>query len=388
MRKSLLKGTHSGQSSRPAATGHSSSIQSLTYHDLDCFTSDQQERFHSLLKVRTKLFGAHQRLTDLEVKRALATVQLIAPPHSPVVVIKEGVTCHLIDQDKQHVYSEFLRRAKMDLSTFVHLLRGESKLDSRPNKALCIPSHLPFWNEFPYRRQWAAIVANGVRPVWSKQFPRQRTPPDNHSSVTQALNSLIKNIRKDQDDVRYLVLDMDLLHQLDGITCSPFGAVKKGNGDIAIEARMIHDLSYPPGDSVNNYSTEKMDMEVTYDGARAIASRILDVATQHPGSQMMMAGDVDGAFRNILIHADHVGRFAGVIRELGILIIDLACPFGSSESPASYWVAGAAIKFMHAHTRPTCSLLSGQPASSSQTFDSKAWCDDHVCGTRCGLSTI
>lgn len=38
--------------------------------------------------------------------------------------------------------------------------------------------------------------------------------------MDQALNILIKSIRKGQNDGRYLVLDVDLLQELDGITCS------------------------------------------------------------------------------------------------------------------------------------------------------------------------
>lgn len=150
--------------------------------------------------------------------------------------------------------------------------------------------------------------------------------------------------------------------------CSPFGAAREGDEDISVDARMIHYLSYPSGESVNDNSAE-VDVQVFYDGAKVIASRILDVATRHPRLQRMMTGDLNGVFRNIPIHADHVGRFAGVICDLGILDIDFAYPFGWSKSPASYWVAGAAIKFIHARSRP--SWPSRQP-SSSDPFDSRS----------------
>lgn len=48
---------------------------------------------------------------------------------------------------------------------------------------------------------------------------------------------------------------------------------------------------------------------------------------------MMMSGDVSGAFKYIPIHTDHVGRFVGTVQELGILVINLPCPFVWKLSP-------------------------------------------------------
>jgi hypothetical protein len=50
--------------------------------------------------------------------------------------------------------------------------------------------------------------------------------------------------------------------------------------------------------------------------------------------------------------AKHVGRFAKTIPELGILIVDLCCPFAWKNSPSSYWIAGAAIGHLYAPVRP------------------------------------
>ncbi|RLN14652.1 hypothetical protein BBJ28_00019051 [Nothophytophthora sp. Chile5] len=80
--------------------------------------------------------------------------------------------------------------------------------------------------------------------------------------------------------------------------------------------------------SANDNTVDGASVEVTYDGPQTIAHRILEVEAEFPGMAKMVSGDVAGAFRNIPIHADHVGRFAGTIQELGVLIIDLACPFG------------------------------------------------------------
>eukprot|EP00644_Phytophthora_capsici_P011690 jgi/Phyca11/552953/estExt2_Genewise1Plus.C_PHYCAscaffold_500197 len=238
-----------------------------------------------------------------------------------------GHEIHLIDRQKQRVYSEFLRRSQVQIPEFVRLIRGETVRDPRPNKALETPNRHPSWDTYEYKRKWNDIVHHGVTPKWKKPFPEQPVPPDNHGSARRALNTIIKNLRAGQDTNRYLILDIDLLQSLDGITCSPFGAVQKGDVDLSVDARLIHDLSFPKGSSVNDNTEEEGDISVSYDGAAALANRVLDVAAKHPGGQRMMTGDVNGAFRNIPIAAEAVGRFAGTIPELGILVIDLFCPF-------------------------------------------------------------
>jgi hypothetical protein len=174
----------------------------------------------------------------------------------------------------------------------------------------------------------------------------------------------------------YLILDIDLIDHLDGIFCSPFGAVPKGDKPLSEDARVIHDLSFPLGSSLNEATLSRDDIDIRYDGARAIASRIEDVEREFPGLAHLMSGDVNGAFRHIPLHADHCGKFAGTIPELGVLVVDLCCPFGWRNSPASYAIAGGAINHLYSSTRP---LWPGQPARGAAVFDGKVWCDDHNC---------
>ncbi|RLN95758.1 hypothetical protein BBJ28_00011833 [Nothophytophthora sp. Chile5] len=239
-----------------------------------------------------------------------------------------------------------------------------------------MPSHLPGWECYPHRHLWEDIVRHGVRPSWLHPFPKQDAPPKNHASAVGALNAIVKSIRKGQAAGQYLVLDIDMLNLLEGITCSPFGAVQKGDSLLTTEARMIHDLSFPANSSVNDNTVDDASVEVSYDGPQSIARRILEVEAEFPGKAKMMSGDVAGAFRHIPIHADHVGRFAGTIQELGVLIIDLACPFGWTQSPMQYWIAGAAISHLYASTAPQWPR---QPIAASGKFVTKTWCDDHNC---------
>ncbi|ETI54879.1 hypothetical protein F443_02379 [Phytophthora nicotianae P1569] len=185
---------------------------------------------------------------------------------------------------KYAVYSEFIRRAWIQLPELVRLLRGESEQDPRPNKALEKPVGVPNWEGYRYRSRWNQIILNGVTPESKSSFTEQ-------VPAARALDVIIKHLRTGQDSNRYLILAIDLLPQLQGITCSPFGAVQKGEADLSVDARIIHDLSYPPGDSVNDNTVPESEVEVCYDGPDALANRILDVADLYPSLHRMMTGD-------------------------------------------------------------------------------------------------
>lgn len=219
---------------------------------------------------------------------------------------------------------------------------------------------------------------HGVRPRWKSQHSRQAEPPKDHGSATRALNILAKNIRKGQDANQYLVLDISLFEVLNGLTCSPFGAVAKGSVPMDIDARIIHELSFPSGDSVNDETLPGDAIDITYDGAPVVARRIVELREAGHDTQMMTGDvkDVNAAFRHIPIQSDYVGRFSGCVPELGILVIDLSCPFGWTDAPGYYWVAGAAIKHLYEHSAPS---WSGMIQEEREPFTCSAWCDDYIC---------
>ncbi|KAF1324822.1 hypothetical protein FI667_g9648, partial [Globisporangium splendens] len=342
----------------------------------DSFLLSRRRRLECNTRVRERLLAHHQFVISERLANALSQFQVSSPTECPRFDIEGGKRRYRIDCNKQGAYSTFLKRSEMPLPQFVRLLRGETAADSHPNKALEVPKHVKAWEAYEHRHKWETIVNFGVEPQWTGSFPTQHRPPKNHASATRAMNVIIKNIRKGQDANRYLVLDISLLDTLEGVFCSPFGAVQKGDLDLAEDARVIHDLSFPAGGSLNDLTQQDATVKITYDGARALALRFLKVEEEHPGQAKIMCGDVSGAFRHIHIHADHVGRFAGTIPELGILVIDLSCPFGWTRSPAEYWVAGGAINYLHSQSAP---VWTKQPPAGLSLFDGKVWCDDHIC---------
>ncbi|RLN87346.1 hypothetical protein BBJ28_00008066 [Nothophytophthora sp. Chile5] len=298
-----LHGTHSspapfGRDRR--AAGFQPSAQSP-----GAFVSDYVGRLQvhvaSTLALRRRLLAEHQLVIGSAVREWM--VGILFGSHPPSMESIRRGSRYRLDHAKQATYSTFLRRTLMPLPKFVRLIRGETTADTRPNKALeylVSESH-------PHTERWNDVVRQGVRPTWSRPFERQHIPPANHGSARQALNASIKNIRKGQDADRYLVLDLDLLSQLDGVTCSPFGAVAKGALPLSDDARVIHYLSFPPGASVNDHTASSSTIAISHVGAVAIARRIVEVETGFPGRGQMMVGDVSGAFRHITLHAEAVG---------------------------------------------------------------------------------
>ncbi len=127
--------------------------------------------------------------------------------------------------------------------------------DPRPNKALR-PLPLPD-NEADLERvnRWNAIVQEGLRVPWLDTKPeRQNQIPSNHNSVQDHLDLIVKNLRKGQDSNHTLIVDQDLLNLWPELHISPLGAVAKPGVAVTSNVRIIHDLSYPTGDSVNNYT--------------------------------------------------------------------------------------------------------------------------------------
>ncbi|OWZ06519.1 hypothetical protein PHMEG_00021217 [Phytophthora megakarya] len=157
---------------------------------------------------------------------------------------------------------------------------------------------------------------------------------------------LIKEIRKGQDQSRYLVLDIGLRRLLKNVSYSPFEL----------------------------FTTSLIPNNVRE--AAVLARRILKVEGQEPGAMKMLTGDVHGAFRNIPLAAVAVGRFQGQYQNWVCLLSICSCPFGWTVSPGHYWSAGAAINHIHSNSRPT---WPDQPQTGAMLFDDKAWCDDHIC---------
>ncbi|OWZ15566.1 Secreted protein [Phytophthora megakarya] len=106
--------------------------------------------------------------------------------------------------------------------------------------------------DYPHLDKLQLIAAEGVRVEFTQDVPPQSCPPDNHGSATERVNILRKDVRKEQDAGRCLILDLELLSMWLEVFISPFGIVDKTGGDPLTTGRTIHDLSFPEGASMND----------------------------------------------------------------------------------------------------------------------------------------
>jgi len=303
----------------------------------------RQEEIHAIA-IRERVVDTFTRL------------QLPVPADNPKLSI------HGFNLDVVASYSAFLRQRKGPLGDLIQLHRGESRLDSRPNKHLVVPEA-----DFPHKDRWVHIVQHGVVPMFHTPLPVQSTPPKNHKSWTEAFPLLIRDVAKGQRRGEYLILDGDLLPllmQSKQIYLSPFGGAPKDGRPLAECARIVHDESYPRNHGTSiNAATTNIPLEIHHDGVKQIAQWGLDAAARWPDDVVMMTGDVSGAFRHIPINCRFCGYFSGYIPELNIIVVNLSLPFGWTGSPVTYYIAGQAIKAIH-NSRPG--------------FHNLVYCDDHI----------
>ncbi len=278
----------------------------------------------------------------------------LTPPCLPAEISDRGFNLTTI-----RAYSEYLRTGAGSLEALIRLIRGQTAVDPRPNKALIIPDA-----NFPYKALWHEVVQHGATAQFKAPLPIQNKPPRNHKSWREAWEVVIPDIAKGAAAGEYLILDGDILPLMMAngwVWVSPFGAAEKQGRPITECARIVHDESYPRKGLNLNAQSVKLEIPMKYDGPKAIARWALSQEHAYPGSTVMMTGDVASAFRNVAFHAAHCGFFSGFIPELNIIVINLVLPFGWTNSPAYYWLAGAAIKTLH-----------------GMRFKNLVWCDDHI----------
>ncbi|EGZ12444.1 hypothetical protein PHYSODRAFT_336870 [Phytophthora sojae] len=196
------------------------------------------------------------------------------PRPSPTHVDTPVGTRYLIDAEMQKALSTFVRRSCLSFEETVRLWRGQHAADARPNKAL--RGHHLAWLPHGYDKQalLLKVIADGVCHNFREGSTIPRQLSRNHKSANTLENALCRSIREGQDAGTYLVVDIDVAERWSVLSYSPFGCVPKADTDPALEARVIHDLSFPVSASVNDRSDPDELPQLIYEHIGAIARRI------------------------------------------------------------------------------------------------------------------
>ncbi|OWZ06216.1 LOW QUALITY PROTEIN: hypothetical protein PHMEG_00021560 [Phytophthora megakarya] len=268
-----------------------------------------------------------------------------------------------LNKPLQRVLSEYIRRTQILLLRFVELLCGQSTGEYRPNKNM-LPNVLR--RECAgYRHADALItIASSGTPVPLTTLPApQGVYPTNHKSAADRYAVLVRNIRKEQDRWRCLVVDLDILEIWPEVHISPFGVVDKGDADPQTSGRTIHDLSFSTSRSINDFTDTDNICTPTFDKSDIVAREILRQKAELPGVDVkLQAGDVASAFRNVCTNSEHAHKFGGRLEKDNALVIETAAAFGWSGSPG-------AIAYIHGS-----SVNRHQPSGLFNYY----WVDDHI----------
>ena len=324
------------------------------------------------------LCGAElERHTDRMLAFASAGIRAPTPVPDHTLSASGGPQFQ-VDHEIVRALSTLVVQENLPLADTIRLWRGQSTACPHPNKAFLLEHLSWLLHDYDQRALLLDVVQSGVKHRF--QPPRERGLPRrsqrNHDSATVMQNALLRSVRAGQDNETYLVVDVAAARVWSELHYSPFGCVPKTDCDPNLEARVIHDLSFPRGDSTNDWSDQDSIPALTYEHVAAIARRILQLRDRHPDVTIkIMKGDVKSAFRHIHVHESVSPYFTGAVPDQGLVVIDLALPFGWTGSPAYYGVFGRAVSFLVRRESPHS--LNPQDDDTDRFF-CYDWVDDHV----------
>ena len=266
----------------------------------------------------------------------------------------------------------------MSLVELVHLLRGQTPDDMRPNKALNPEVLTVLYDGYVHRDVLVSIAQNGFTTTLGECSPAQPEAPPMHFSAQQHLPAVVLALQKGQAAGQYLLLDSDVLPHLGPVQCSPLAVVPKKNTITHSGGRVIHNLSFGRPKSVNDQTLDGDLPTVAWPSVRAVANRINELRrSRHPGTRIRgKCGDVQSAYRHLGGHAAMVKWFGTCIELLGLLAFDLSAPFGWKGSPFFYTAVGNGISWLVAQQSPF--RLNPSMCTDDDPFWGFNWVDDHI----------
>ncbi|KDO25559.1 hypothetical protein SPRG_22230 [Saprolegnia parasitica CBS 223.65] len=240
--------------------------------------------------------------------------------------------------------------ANLSPRALVELVRGQSPADYRPNKAM-FPAELhALFAGHTDRDTIVRIATEGFRCPWTDEILVQDAgPPDNHGSACRHPTTLQRRLAEGQAAWQYLFVDESVQALwANAVFYSPLGLVEKNHQPLSVDGRLIHDLSFPLGASINSH-TRKADLPlVEWPRIATVAARITWLrATAPPGAVLKgMSGDVAAAYRHLRSYSADSSHFGLSLPDKHLLGMDLSAPFGWCGSPNVYCVVGNAISWL------------------------------------------
>lgn len=311
-----------------------------------------------------------------------------------------------------HGLSELMCQDQLTIEDMARFVRGESSHDTRPNKSISVKTIGSLFQGYKHSSLLLDMCRFGFYPkfnegvdqdvpgrdssIWSATASRPNKSrlgeqrKVNHKSADDYPMAVSMYIRDGQRNGTLLVLDDALIDKwrLDHrvrIYSSPLGVVAKKGADMATKGRVITDLSWPPGGSINEMTIQGAIPSVVWGRVSTVGKRIMQLAKESGWTPMYpqessiygSTADVNAAFRNLRCNADMVRHFAVHVPDLKVVAFDLSAPFGWTGSPAFYGVVGNAISWLLGGESPQS--LNPSRSDDDVPFFPFEYVDDHIC---------
>ena len=278
---------------------------------------------------------------------------------------------------------------KLSLEQLVRIVRNEHPLDTRPNKKLDPVMIEYLYRDYKYHDLIVDMAKYGFDPIFEHAEPRQRETIPNHKSARSNIQAVEKFLAAGQADQSILLLPASLVLEWRNdptiyFHTSPYGVVPKKGEDTATDGRVISDLSFPRGNSLNEYIVKSSIPKTDWRPASQVGARIYDLQRESnwehdkPKSSRIfgMVGDINAAFRNCANRAKNVKWFGFYIPELDLIAFDMCAPFGWTASPMYYGVFGNGISWLVRRESPA--TMNPHLSFDNETFYCYEWVDDYI----------
>ena len=280
-----------------------------------------------------------------------------------------------LDKDWPRALAALVAHEQLTPAQLVEAVRGQTDQDYRPNKALWPSDLLLLIDGYPHLHDMLRISHEGFRIPRKSSMPAQEKPPPNHGSARKYDNTLIKLMREGQAAHQYVFLDASVMHLWPHLLFfSPLGLVPKGHQPMSVIARVIQDLSYPLGGSVNDFTDKELLPLIQWPKIVQLAHRITELHRVHPSGSCFkgMTGDVAQAYRNLRAHASDCATFGISLPNHAVIGMDMSAPFGWNGSPNMYCVFGNGITWLVSRESPAS-------INPSMSCDSRPfWCYNYM----------
>jgi ribonuclease HI len=257
-----------------------------------------------------------------------------------------------------------------NLPRLIQAWRGETSIDSRPNKSLDMERISSATAGYADRDALSALINTGYRLHWATDFQGARPLPRNHPSAEENHEIMGATILKNYQNGRLMVMEAAAVgRNVRKFATSPFGCVPKAHKPLTTACRPIHDQSSPGKKSVNANLDPTQRPDAKWPGAGALANRVVDAARLYGAANLFgFVVDIKDAFHNVGLAATDAVVNGGILPRSDIATLATTCIFGNGESPGAFKILNCVT---HVHTQ-NGSLIHGE----NVPFDARFYVDD------------